>query len=246
MPRPMPACLLVALALASCRDEKPPAREQHEGLTAASLTNDRAKASYMVGVDMARDIEPIKDDIDIELAQTAMRASLAGEKALMDDAQLDQVRKDFTAHLRDKREAQMRALATKNLATGKLFLDANAGKPGIVTTPSGLQYQVLRAGKGARPSRNGTVSVHYIGRSLDGREFDNTYTIQHPAMLPLTRVMPGLSEGLALMSAGSKYRFWIPAALAYGEAGRPGEIEPNATLVFDIELLEVAGESPVQ
>ena len=112
---------------------------------------------------------------------------------------------------------------------------------GVVTTGSGLQYQELRAGKGAQPKATDTVKVDYVGTLLDGTRFDSTYAIDHAATLSLNQVMPGWAEGVQLMSVGSKYKLWVPAKLAYGEHGKPGQIEPNAPLVFEVELLEIVG-----
>lgn len=112
----------------------------------------------------------------------------------------------------------------------------------MITTASGLQYQVMRAGKGAHPKANDTVRVNYLGRLLDGSKFESTYDTDHPAEFVLAQVMPGWTEGVQLMTPGSQYRFWIPAKLAYGERGMAGQIEPNSVLVFEIELLEIAGE----
>lgn len=233
---------LLAALIAACTARDRP-QDDHEAATKFDLTSDRARASYMVGVDIANDLRPIRDDVDLDIVQQSMRATLSGQKPQLDAKQLDEVRREFTAQLREKRAKQARAIAERNRRTGEAFLAANAGKPGVITTPSGLQYQVLRRGSGPRPTASATVSIHYIGRTLDGREFSNTYAAQHPETLPLPRAMPGLAEAMTLMTPGSRYRFWIPGPLAYGEAGHAGDIEPNATLVFDIELIEAAGGS---
>ncbi len=122
------------------------------------------------------------------------------------------------------------------------YLRDNKSKPGVVTTPSGLQYQVLTPGRGAHPSRTDTVAVHYEGRLVDGTIFDSSYQRGQPAVFPLDKVIPGWTEGVQLMSPGAKYRFVIPPALGYGAAGAPGAIPPNAVLRFDVELLAVRGQ----
>jgi FKBP-type peptidyl-prolyl cis-trans isomerase len=125
-------------------------------------------------------------------------------------------------------------------AAGKAFLTANAHKSKIVTTPSGLQYEVLAEGKGGKsPSPNDNVTVHYRGTTLNHKEFDSSYSRGVPATFPLGGVIPGWTEGLQLMTEGAKYRFYIPSELAYGKHGMDGVIEPNATLIFDIELLKI-------
>lgn len=204
------------------------------------LATPRQRASYMVGADIARNLAPIRDEIDLDIVEQAVRDALEGRPSRLDAAQLAQTREAFTAHLRTQREAQQAREAARNLSEGEAFLAANAKRKDVQRTASGLQYQVLVAGRGARPRANDTVRVNYLGRRLDGREFENTWAIDHPAELALGQVMPGWREALTLMPVGSRYRVWIPAKLAYGERGVPGTIGPNSTLVFEIELLAVA------
>lgn len=231
---------LLPIALSACQ---PKSGETTTSQDAAPLRLDdaRAKTSYMVGLDLAKQVAPVRDEVDIETVVAALRAAHAGRKPQLDEAQIVQIRKDFVRQLQDKRKAEQAVLAKKNLERGREFLAENAAKPGIVKTASGLQYQIVRDAKGAKPTAESTVRVNYIGAVLDGKEFENTYAIDHPSEFPLGQIMPGLREGLMLMPTGSKYRFWVPAAQGYGEVGVPGQVEPNATLVFDVELLEIAG-----
>ncbi len=126
----------------------------------------------------------------------------------------------------------------ENKAAGAAFLTENAKKENIVTTASGLQYEILTQGEGPSPSATTSVTVHYRGTSLDGKEFDSSYSRNAPATFPLNRVIAGWTEGLQLMNVGAKYRFYIPSELAYGERGAGGSIGPNETLIFDVELLK--------
>jgi len=128
--------------------------------------------------------------------------------------------------------------AAENLAAGQAFLQENAEKNGITTTDSGLQYEVIQEGEGAKPAATDTVTVHYTGRLLDGTVFDSSVQRGEPIEFPLNRVIPGWTEGVQLMAPGAKYRFWIPANLAYGEQG-PTSIGPNQVLDFDVELLQI-------
>lgn len=126
----------------------------------------------------------------------------------------------------------------ENKAAGLAFLAENTKKENIITTASGLQYEVLTEGKGPSPIATTSVTVHYLGTTLDGKEFDSSYSRNAPATFPLNRVIAGWTEGLQLMNVGAKYRFFIPSELAYGERGAGGDIGPNAALIFEVELLE--------
>ncbi len=238
------AAIALSVALAACQ----PAGERADSATATrtaatpiALDDAKQRASYMVGLDLAKNVAPIREEVDLDTVERAMRASLAGEAPLLDDAALATVRQQFSEQLRVKREATHQALAAKNLKDGEQFLAANATRPGIEATASGLQYEVITEGRGPKPGASDTVRVHYVGTLLDGTKFDSTYDRDHDVSLALNSVMPGWSEAVTLMPVGSRYRFWIPPALAYGERGAPSEIGPNATLVFEVELLEVAG-----
>ena len=238
----LPILATTTLSLSACQPAPNTAQKPAAPLT--KLTTEKQRASYMVGLDLAKNVTPVKDDIDIDVVVQALRSANANEKPLLDATQADEVRQHFTQYLSEKRAAQQLALATKNRSEGEAFLAANAKKPGIVTTPSGLQYEVLRDAKGAHPKATDTVQVNYIGQRLDGRKFEDTYAIDHPSSFALNQIFPGLGEALQLMPVGAKYRFWFPAALAYGENGLAGQIEPNSPLIFEVELMEIAGQSP--
>ncbi len=126
----------------------------------------------------------------------------------------------------------------ENKAAGEAFLAENAKKPGVITTASGLQYQVITEGTGASPSATDNVTVHYQGTTIDGKEFDSSYKRGAPATFPLNRVIAGWTEGLQLMKEGGKSRLFIPSNLAYGERGAGRDIGPNSTLIFDVELIK--------
>ncbi|HEY0662677.1 MAG TPA: FKBP-type peptidyl-prolyl cis-trans isomerase [Lysobacter sp.] len=240
------AILPLILALSACNkptaDADRSTGEKSTTAHVAGLETEKQRVSYMVGLDVAKTLAPIKDELDLDTVDQAIRTALAGDKPLLDEAQADAVRQAFSEHLRKKREGERLALAEKNRKAGAAFFADNANKPGVKSTASGLQYQVLREGSGPKPKATDTVRVNYVGTLLDGRKFDSTYDRDHAADLALNQVLPGWSEGVTLMPVGSKYRLWVPASLAYGEQGKAGEIEPNATLVFDVELLEIAGQ----
>jgi len=203
------------------------------------LTTDKQKISYMIGLQMANSLQQVKDYIDTATLAKGIQAGLSGQNRLMTDEQAQQVGMAFGQFMQAREMARIAEEGAKNLAAGEAFLAANKAKPGVRVTDSGLQYQVIRAGSGAKPSAADTVRVHYRGTLLDGKEFDSSYARNEPATFPLAGVIPGWTEGVQLMPVGSKYTFWIPAALAYGPNGAGQDIPPNATLKFEVELLEI-------
>jgi FKBP-type peptidyl-prolyl cis-trans isomerase FkpA/FKBP-type peptidyl-prolyl cis-trans isomerase FklB len=204
------------------------------------LATEKDQVSYMIGMAMAKQWQPIKDEIDVDMVAKAIRSSFAGEKPLLTDEQAAKISETFGEKMQAKQIAKMLADAKQNAEAGGKFLAENAKKLGIETTASGLQYQVVTAGEGAKPKPSDTVRVNYNGSLLDGTVFDDSSTHGGPAEIPLPQVVPGWQEGIAMMPVGSKYKFWIPAKLGYGEKGTPGgPIPPNATLVFEVELLDI-------
>lgn len=211
-------------------------------LAKADVDSERAKISYVVGRDFARSVEPIRAELDTELVLRAIRDAQAGRPSLFDDSETKRIRDGFSAHLRDKHDQEVKALAARNLAAGEAFLAKNAKAEGVKTTASGLQYQAIKQGQGAHPKASDTVRVNYVGTLIDGSKFESTYDTDHPAEFVLSQVMPGWTEGVQLMTPGAKYRFWMPPKLAYGDRGLAGQIEPNSVLAFEVELLEIAGQ----
>lgn len=210
-------------------------------LEIAGLANEKEQVSYMIGLDIAKSLTPIKGDIDVAALAKGIEASFAGKGVLMTEEQANQIRETYQAKVQARQVAEQKAKAEKNLKEGADFLAANKSKPDVKTTESGLQYQIIRAGSGAKPSATDQVRVHYKGTLLDGTVFDSSYDRGQPAEFALNQVIPGWSEGVALMPVGSKYKFWIPSNLGYGEAGG-GPIGPNAMLTFEVELLEIVSK----
>lgn len=239
----------LAFGFAACKPiDKDAKKEDKAGAAAADndiakssgLKTEKEQASYMVGMSVGKSLEPIKDDVDIDTVVKAMKTMMSGGKPLLTDEQAQQVAQAFDQRLQAKKMAEAEAAAKKNASEGEAFLAANAKKPGVKTTASGLQYQVLTEGKGAKPAADAMVKVHYKGELLDGTEFDSSHDRGEPAVFSLQQVAPGWAEGVQLMSVGSKYKLWIPSKLGYGEQGTPGgPIPPNATLVFEVELLDI-------
>ncbi|TCZ88415.1 FKBP-type peptidyl-prolyl cis-trans isomerase [Lysobacter sp. N42] len=243
------ATLASALVLAGCNQDnaagkaadKPAADAKTADADAIpGLKDEKERISYMIGLDIGKTLEQVKDEVDVDTLEKALRTSLEGGKPLMTEEQAAKVREAFAQKIQAKRIAEQMQLASKNQKAGQEFLAANAKKPGVQTTPSGLQYQVITQGSGPKPKESDLVRVHYTGTLLDGTKFDSSVDRGQPAVIPLQQVVPGWREGIQLMPVGSKYRLWLPGNLAYGEAGTPGgPIGPNATLVFEVELLGI-------
>jgi FKBP-type peptidyl-prolyl cis-trans isomerase FkpA/FKBP-type peptidyl-prolyl cis-trans isomerase FklB len=204
------------------------------------LPTEKDQVSYMIGMAMAKQLDMAKDEIDVDVIAKAIKTSLAGQKMLLTDQQAAEIAQAFSQKMQAKQIAKMMADAKTNLAQGDAFLAKNAKAPGVQTTASGLQYQVITEGKGPKPQPTDVVRVNYKGTLLDGKTFDSSYDRGEPATFSLNQVVPGWQEGIAMMPVGSKYKFWIPAKLGYGDKGTPGgPIPPNATLVFEVELLDI-------
>lgn len=205
-------------------------------------TPDVAKdqVGYLVGADVGRSLIPIKNEIELPVLVQGLRTVLAGGKPLLDDAEAGALRSAFAQRIQAKMQAQALAVGEKNKTQGAAFLAKNKTVKGVYTTPSGLQYMVLRQGAGPRPKPGEHVRVNYRGTLLDDTVFDSSYDRGQPAEFGLDQVIPGWTEGVSMMPVGAKYRFWIPGDLAYGAKGTPGgPVGPNATLVFDVELMAI-------
>ncbi|ALN62014.1 FKBP-type peptidyl-prolyl cis-trans isomerase family protein [Lysobacter antibioticus] len=191
--------------------------------------------TFMVGPSL----QQIKSEIELPLLVQALRTSLSGGKPLLAEAEARTVLTGFSERLQAKMKAEAAAAGDANLKKGKDFLETNKKVKGVFVTGSGLQYMVLRQGSGERPKPTDKVSVNYKGTLLDGSTFDSSYDRGQPAEFPVNGVIQGWQEGLAMMPVGSKFKFWIPAELAYGPSGAPPKIGPNATLEFEVELLDI-------
>lgn len=185
--------------------------------------------TYVVGPSLL----PFKDEIDTTVLAQALRTATTGGTPLLT---AEQAKEEMKAYL-TKRQG---AAGQRNRDEGAKFLAENKTKKGVITTPSGLQYMVLREGNGDRPMPNSRVRVNYVGTLLNGTKFDSSYDRGQPAEFGLNQVIPGWTEGVSLMPVGAKYRFWIPSDLGYGPNGAPGGvIGPDATLTFDVELMGI-------
>ncbi|MBC8124618.1 MAG: FKBP-type peptidyl-prolyl cis-trans isomerase [Candidatus Kapabacteria bacterium] len=195
-------------------------------------------ASYAVGMQIGKSLKDQGLDLDIDQLVGGLRDMVAG-KALLTDAELTAA---MTA-LQQAAMAKQQEVASKkgeiNKVKGEAFLAENKKKPGVMVTPSGLQYKVLVEGKGKKPTKENKVKVHYTGKLIDGTVFDSSVERGEPIEFPLSGVIAGWTEGVQLMPVGSKYMFYIPSNLAYGTNGAGQSIGPNETLTFEVELLDI-------
>ena len=197
------------------------------------------KASYSYGVDVASRLKQQGIDLDVNALNRGIADSYNGAELALDDEARIQAKTMFQAELRDSMAKKQAETAASNQAAGEAFLAENAKKEGVITTDSGLQYKILTTGDGEQPKDTDTVTTHYRGTLIDGREFDSSYKRDKPASFPVKGVIKGWTEALQLMHVGDKWQLFIPADLAYGETKRSELIEANSTLVFELELLGI-------
>jgi FKBP-type peptidyl-prolyl cis-trans isomerase len=205
---------------------------------ATELETDAQKLGYIIGMDIGGSLKQQGADLDLDSLLDAIRATYNGEALAMTPEEAATIREQFIAKRRAEAETERQSLAAANAAEGDKFLLENRVKEGVIVTDSGLQYLVVEMGDGAKPSATDNVTVNYRGTLLNGEEFDSSYARNQPVSFQLDQVIPGWTEGVQLMPVGSKFKFFIPPNLAYGPAGG-GPIGPNATLVFEVELISI-------
>ena len=215
---------------------------------AGKFKNDLEKHSYAMGVLLAGDIKRQLSrgnyEHDPEIVIKAFSEALRGKSTVITDGEANVILRTYSAELRKKADEKRKEDGEKAKVAGEAFLAANKAKPGVQVTTSGLQYKVLKTAEGAKPKGDDIVEVHYRGTLVDGTEFDSSISRGQPASFGLNRVIKGWTEGLQLMSVGSKYQFVIPSELAYGPNGSAPKIPPHSTLVFEVELLSVKPQTP--
>jgi len=197
------------------------------------------KAAYGIGLNMGKSLaQGGLNDLDLQALLLGIEDALGDKPVRLSEAELEMA---FNA-LQDESKARLDRLGKENAAAGKKFLEENGKRKGVVTTDSGLQYEVLKKAKGVKPKNTDVVSVHYEGKLIDGKVFDSSIARNQPVEFPLDGVIKGWTEGLQLMQVGEKYRLYIPGNLAYGEQSPSADIPPNSVLVFDVELLGIKGQ----
>lgn len=197
------------------------------------------KISYVLGQEIGDSFKESPTEIKLELFIQGIKDSLEDRKALLDPDESNEIKKEFSRQVQESRAKKIAAISEKNRELEEAFLADNKQKQGVVTTESGLQYEVLKKGDGSNPKRDDKVKVHYRGTLLNGNEFDSSYKRGQPATFRVGSVIAGWTEALQLMSVGSIYRLYIPSKLAYGNRGAGRIIGPNEMLIFDVELLGI-------
>jgi FKBP-type peptidyl-prolyl cis-trans isomerase FklB len=210
-----------------------------EGAEPPTLETDSQRWSYAIGLNVGNNLKQGNVEVDPQLIAQGIADALAGETH-MDDAQVRQALQVLQTAMQEGQRRAMEESSQRNLEEGQAFLTENGQREGVTTTASGLQYEVMTPGTGARPTARDRVRVHYHGTLIDGTVFDSSVQRNDPAEFPVTGVIRGWVEALQLMPVGSKWKLFIPADLAYGANPRPGgPIGPNAVLVFEVELLAI-------
>ena len=210
--------------------------------TPLALKTQKDKFSYSLGMKMGENLHKQSVPVDPAILARGLRDGLAGGKTLLTDEQAQAAISEVQNDVRKKQQEKMQEAGAANKKDGEAFLAVNKGKEGVVTLPSGLQYKILKEGTGPKPAATDTVVCNYRGTLVNGTEFDSSYKRGQPASFPVTGVIKGWTEALQLMPVGSKWQLFIPSDLAYGEPGRSG-IEPNSTLIFEVELLSIEDKS---
>ena len=192
------------------------------------LKSQKDKVSYIIGMDIGTNLKKQSIDIDSNILAKGVKDALSGGKPLLTEQEIQETMIAFQKEVMEKQKKR-----------GEAFLAENKNKEGVKTLPSGLQYKVIKAGTGKTPKLNNTVTTHYRGTLIDGTEFDSSYKRGQPVSFPVSGVIPGWTEALQLMQEGAKWQLFIPPNLGYGERGAGGVIGPNATLIFEMELISI-------
>jgi FKBP-type peptidyl-prolyl cis-trans isomerase FklB len=225
-----------------------PATKAHSATAAKPATplvlkTQKDKFSYALGMKMGENLHKQSVPVDPAILSRGLRDALAGGKTQLTDEEAQAALGAVQNDLRKKQQEKMQEASAVNKKEGDAFLATNKAKEGVVTLPSGLQYKILTAGTGPKPTATDSVVCNYRGTLIDGKEFDSSYKRGEPVTFTVNGVIKGWTEALQLMPVGSKWQLFIPADLAYGDRGAGADIGPGSTLVFEVELLSIADKS---
>ena len=203
------------------------------------LKNQKEKVSYIIGVNIGTNFKKQAIDVDPAILAQGIKDGISGAKPILTAQEVEEVMGSFEKKMMAKQEERKKTIGAKNQKEGDDFLAENKKKEGVQTLPSGMQYKVIKAGSGKKPKLTDTVTTHYRGTLIDGKEFDSSYQRGKPATFPVNGVIRGWTEALQLMEEGAKWQLFIPSTLAYGDRGAGQMIGPNATLIFEVELISI-------
>jgi FKBP-type peptidyl-prolyl cis-trans isomerase len=240
-----PAAVLgAAVFLAACQQQGSDGSAPVESAKPAevSLDTPQSRLSYGVALGLGRNMANDGMRVDVEAFAQGMRDAMSGAEPRLTQEEIRAEMIAFQERVNGEREAEREALATANAEAAATFFAENGAREGVMTTESGLQYEVVEAGDGAKPAAEDQVEVHYRGTLLDGTVFDSSYERGQPVTFGLSQVIAGWTEGLQLMPVGSTYKLYIPSELAYGAGGAGDAIGPNSALIFDVELLSIPSQ----
>jgi len=209
------------------------------GAADKALETKKDKISYIIGFDIGTNMKKQSVDVDADILLKGMKDALQGGKSALSEEESRAIMTAFNQEMTAKRAEEAKVIGDKNKKEGEAFLAENTKKEGVKTLPSGLQYKVITEGTGKTPKATDTVTVQYKGTLIDGTEFDSSYKRGQAASFPVNGVIKGWTEALQLMKEGAKWQLFIPSSLAYGERGAGAAIGPNATLIFEVELISV-------
>jgi FKBP-type peptidyl-prolyl cis-trans isomerase FklB len=237
-------------APAATTPTKKPATTSKTAAPATELKTRKEKFSYALGMNIGNglgaNLKKQSVEVDPKLVAEGLKDSMEGSKTRLTEEEAKTVLTDMQNEVRKEQQEKMKEAGEKNKAEGEKFLAENKTKEGVVTLPSGLQYKILTEGKGPKPAASDTVVCNYKGTLIDGTEFDSSYKRGQPATFPVGGVIKGWTEALELMPVGSKWQLFIPSILAYGERGAGAEIGPDATLIFEVELISIQDKTKEQ
>ena len=219
--------------------KKPATSAAANSQPASTLKTDKEKFSYALGMNLGAGLHKQGVDIDAAMFAQGVKDAVAGGKTLLTQEEAQAALTAKQNEIRQKQQEKQAQVGEANKKEGEAFLAANKGKDGVVTLPSGLQYKILKEGTGPKPTASDTVSCNYRGTLINGTEFDSSYKRGQPLEFPVGGVIKGWTEALQLMSVGSKWQLFIPSDLAYGPRGAGADIGPNATLIFEVELMSI-------
>lgn len=244
-----PAMVLgAAVVLAACQQDSAINDSASDNMAAetgaeVALETPKQRLSYAIALGFGKQLANDGLDVDVDAFSEGMRDAMEGNEARMTDEEIRAEMLAFQERMEAEQMEGQQAIAAANMEAAASFFAENGAREGVMTTASGLQYEVLEAGEGASPSAADQVEVHYRGTLLDGTVFDSSYDRGQTVTFGLGQVIPGWTEGLQLMTVGSKYRLYIPSELGYGAGGAGATIGPNAALIFDVELIDIPTQS---